>query len=315
MGREKLGSMYVEAFGLRRDPFMDTADPAFYYETIACAHGRRRLVECLVSGRGLAVVVGPIGAGKTTLCNAVAQDVLAQPNVRAGLILDPTFADEREFLGAAAASLAIDFDPALSLRDLKDVLKRALFDSVARDEQYVLFIDEAQLLPEPTLESLRSLLNYQIDDRKLLSVALAGQMELAGALARRPNLRDRVATWVELGPLADSEASALLDHRLRRAGFSGAASPFSPESATRIWNLSGGLPRRLTSIAREAMEVAAERGARAVTEPDVLAALKRLPPATPIDAGTPKRNASQESASQESRRTAKVRWPWSWFAR
>jgi type II secretory pathway predicted ATPase ExeA len=295
--------MLVEAFGLRRDPFMDTADPSFYYETIGCANARRRFGECLVAGRGLAVLVGPIGAGKTTLCNAVQHDVLSEPAVRAGLILDPTFSGEAEFYATIAASLEIEIDTRLGHRDVKEALKRSLFASVGASRQYVLFIDEAQLLPEELLESLRALLNYQIDDRKLLAVALAGQMELAAALGRHPSLSDRVATWLELGPLAESEAAALLDHRLRVAGFAASRSPFSAESASLAWRLSGGLPRRLTALAREAMEVAAERGARSVEPGDIGYAARRLPPTAVRTVATP------IAAQQPSRR-----WPWSWFA-
>jgi len=297
------GDVLVEAFGLRRDPFLDTADPAFYYETIACANGRRRLGECLVAGRGLAVVVGPVGAGKTTLCNAVVDDVLSNESVRAGLVLDPTFVDEREFLVAIGESLGRAIDSGSPLRELKEELKHVLFESVAHNLQYVLFVDEAQLLPEPLLETLRALLNYQIDDRKLLAVALFGQMELAGALNRRPNLRDRVATWLELGPLAESEAAALLDHRLRGAGFSGERSPFSREAAALAWRLSAGLPRRLTMLAREAMEVAVERGARDVCAADMFAAARRLPA------------TENGSTPAPLRQRERARWPWSWFAR
>ena len=282
---------------------MDTADPAFYYETIACANGRRRLAECLLSGRGLAAILGPVGVGKTTLCNAVQQDVLAVAACRAGLILDPTFADETEFVVAIAEALGVDLDVTSSARELKDQLKHALFASVAAGTQYVLFIDEAQLLAEALLETLRSMLNYQIDERKLLSVALSGQPELARTLARHPGLADRVALWLELGPLTESEAAALVDHRLRIAGYAGDRSPFAPEASALMSSISGGLPRRLTAIARAAMEVAAERGSRAVDARDVEAARKRIPPAA-----TPNANAFQEAASP------RARWPWSWFS-
>ena len=305
--------MYFAAFGIARDPFMDTADPAFYYETIACANGRRRLAECLVSGRGLAVVVGPIGAGKTTLCNAVQQDVLAVPQCRAGLILDPTFADEADFVRAIGASLGIAIgSPAGSTsgaaaHGAKDALKRALFDSLAAGLQYVVFVDEAQLLPETLLETLRSLLNYQVDERKLLAIALSGQPELAGHLGRHPGLVDRAALWLELEPLAESEAAALLDHRLRVAGFSGARSPFSPEAASAAWRLSRGIPRRLTAFARAAMEIAAERGARHISAADVDAAQRRLPPDRPLEV--------ERIAESPALATPARRWPWAWFAR
>ena len=310
--------MYYAAFGLPRDPFMDTADPSYYYETIACANGRRRLAECMISGRGLAAVIGPIGVGKTTLCNAVQQDVLAVPTCRAGLILDPTFDDEAAFVGAIGTSLGIDFptSPELSgVHALKDRLKRALFASLRDGTQYVLFIDEAQLLPEPQLETLRSLLNYQVDERKLLAVALSGQPELARHLARHAGLTDRIALWLELEPLVESEAAALLDHRLRVAGFSGARSPFTPEAASAAWRLARGLPRRLTSIARGAMEVASERGSREVSVADVEAARRRVPPdATPADTSTILDTA--EVGRDKSRPLpGQRRWPWMWFAR
>jgi type II secretory pathway predicted ATPase ExeA len=299
--------MFLEAFGLTRDPFMDTADPAFYYETIACANGRRRLAECLLTGRGLAVIVGPIGAGKTTLCNAVQEDVLGRPGVRAGLILDPSFADENEFLSQIASSLGIAAGASAGVRTTKEEIKRALFGSIADGVQYILFIDEAQSLPEALFESLRGLLNYQIDQRKLLSVALSGQMELAPALTRHPSLSDRIAVWIELGPLLQSEAAALLDHRLRRAGFSGSRSPLGPEAADLAWRLSGGLPRRLTVIAREAMEVAAERGGRTVDVADVEAARLRVPPAAPAE-------PAQRDVRSGKDAPVKARWPWNWFA-
>lgn len=313
--------MYYAAFGLPRDPFIDTADPSYYYETIACASGRRRLAECLISGRGLATVVGPIGVGKTTLCNAVQQDVLAVPSCRAGLILDPTFDSEADFIDAIGASLGIDVAGPSHRADAharKDQLKRALFASLRDGAQFVLFIDEAQLLPEPLLETLRSLLNYQVDERKLLAVALSGQPELALHLARHTGLTDRIALWLELEPLAQSEAAALLDHRLRVAGFTGARSPFSAESASTAWRLAHGLPRRLTAIARAAMEVAAERGSSEVTVADIEAARKRVPPDLP--SSSPASEGSADSGRAEARRLqgerrATIRWPWAWFAR
>jgi general secretion pathway protein A len=296
--------MFVEAFGLRCDPFMDTADPAFYYETLACANARRRLAQCLTSGRGLAVIVGPIGVGKTTLCSAVQQDVLGDPRVRAGLILDPSFSDEREFLQAAAAALEIDAAMGDGIRAVKEHIKRTLLASVARDVQYVLFIDEAQLLHDALFETLRALLNFQIDDRKLLALALSGQPELAGKLAHHPAFADRISMWLDMRPLEQGEASALLDHRLRCAGFAGERSPFEPEAATLAWRSSAGLPRRLTAIAREAMEVAAERRARSVDAGDVRAALLRLPPQA---VGTQEPGMARV-------RAVKRTWPWSWFA-
>jgi type II secretory pathway predicted ATPase ExeA len=275
--------MFLEAFGLRRDPFMDTADPAFYYDSFTAAHYRRRLVECLAGGRGLAVIVGAIGAGKTTLLNAAASDLLADDRNLVGLILDPTFADETELLTAIADSFGFDIDRGESLRQLKDSLKRALFEA-AKDKQPILLIDEAQTMPEGMLETLRSLLNFQLDDRKLLAIALSGQPELAGAIARRPNLSDRVALWLELGPLRESESVGLIEHRLRRAGYKGERSPFEDDALHELWLQSLGVPRRIVALARESMEIAAERVAPAVVRRHVEAARARVIPPKSLSA-------------------------------
>jgi type II secretory pathway predicted ATPase ExeA len=275
--------MFLEAFGLRRDPFLDTADPNFYYDSLTAAHDRRRLLECLSSGRGLAVVVGAIGAGKTTLLNAVASDLLASNRHLVGLILDPTFADEAELIAAIADCFGFDIDMA-SLRRMKDSLKHALFEA-ALDKQPILLIDEAQTMPEHMLEPLRSLLNFQLDDRKLLSIALSGQPELAGAIARRPNMSDRVALWLELGPLRESESTGLIEHRLRHAGYAGARSPFEEDALHQVWLHSKGVPRRIVALARESMEVAAERLQPAVVSRHVEAAGARITRSSTSDVG------------------------------
>jgi general secretion pathway protein A len=274
--------MLLDAFGLQRDPFADTADPAFYYETIANASNRRRLFECLAQGRGLAVVVGPVGAGKTSLFNAVTARLLEDPRYLVGLVLDPTFSDETQLLQAVIAAFGFaPHESDVQPRGLREHLKRHLFEAtVEQQRQAVLLVDEAQLLDEQLLESLRVLLNFQLDERKLLSIGLAGQAEIAAAILRRPNLSDRVATWLDIGPLTESEAAGLIDHRLRRAGFAGERSPFGEQAVAELWRRSSGLPRRLGALARESLEVTAERGAREVQIDDVRDAARRLPPVT-----------------------------------
>jgi type II secretory pathway predicted ATPase ExeA len=303
--------MLREAFGLRRDPFMDTADPAFYFETMATANGRRRLYECLAGGRGLAAVVGPVGAGKTSLCNAVTAQLLADPGFLVALILDPTFADESELLQAIASSFGFDAHAGASPRLAREHLKRDLFEATTsmRTRQGVLIIDEAQLLPEHLLETLRALLNFQLDERKLLSIGLSGQMELAGAIARRPNLSDRVALWLELRPLSEAEAAGLIDHRLRCAGYSAPQSPFESAAIHAVWRASGGLPRRIGSRARAAMEVAAERGSRTVTARDVEDAEARIAPDRALD---PSPDAPAIEVQQSG---AKAKNWWTWWRR
>lgn len=299
--------MFREAFGLRRDPFLDTADPAFYFETLSCAHAKRRLTECLAQGRGLAVVVGPIGAGKTTLLNAAQEPLLKDERFLVGAILDPAFDGESELLEAILGAFGFDVPVQSGVRTRKDSLKRALFVSAAEDDrQAVLFIDEAQVLGPALLESLRSLLNYQLDDRKLLSIVLAGQPELAETLRAQPNFSDRISLLLQLRPLAESEAAAMIDHRLRHAGYCRPDSPFGQEAAALLWRRAGGLPRRLTVLARESMEEAAQNGRSAVSVDDVAAAAANFIGAADVQ------TRESESAVDERRPAPGMPWWMFW---
>ena len=300
--------MFLEAFGLARDPFVDTADPAFYYDTLPGAHARRRLADALAHGRGLAVIVGPIGAGKTSLFNAVQHDLLADERSMVASILDPTFVDESEMLVAIADAFGFDIDRTSAPRALKDTIKQALFEASSQGVQPVLFIDEAQLLPAALLEPLRAMLNFQLDDRKLLCIALSGQMELASTIAASPNVSDRVSLWIELGPLSPPEAAGLLHHRLRCAGFSGAQSPFEDEALHELWENSRGLPRRLTTLARESMEIAAEYARMRVRASDVRDSLKRVAPALGV-------HTEQLQASTTANLDSAARPWWQWWRR
>jgi general secretion pathway protein A len=192
-------------------------------------------------------------------------------------ILDPVFDGEADLLEAVLGAFGFDVPAEPGVRNRKDALKRALFASATEDaRQAVLFIDEAQTLAPPLLECLRSLLNYQLDDRKLLSIALAGQPELIETLRAKPNFADRIALLLQLRPLAASEAAAMIDHRLRKAGYSRATPPFGDEAGAILWQRAAGLPRRLTVLARESMEEAAQSGRSVVSAADVEAAAANL---------------------------------------
>ena len=101
---------------------------------------------------------------------------------------------------------------------------------------------------------------------------LAGQPELNDTLRAKPNLSDRIALLLQLRPLTESEAAAMIDHRLRHAGYSRPESPFGSDAAALLWRHALGLPRRLTVLARESMEEAAQNGRSIVGAADVEAA-------------------------------------------
>ncbi len=266
-------SKYYRYFGLERDPFLDTADPYFYCELGVLRRAKERLASSIDSSRGLTVILGEPGTGKTSLSSALEQELLQDDRVVLGKILDPTFATEVEFLMAVGRVFGLSLPPRSSAA-LKNALKNFFFETaVLENRTLVLSIDEAQNLSDEGLEALRLLLNYHVPNKKLLNILLFGQSELERRINARHNLADRVDAFIRLEPLDDAMAGAILDFRLERAGKTPGQQVFTPEARALLVRGSAGLPRRLTMIAHLAMEEAADRASTVVREDHVSAAL------------------------------------------
>ncbi len=264
---------YHQFFGLERDPFLDTADPFFYCELGALRRARERLFESVDASRGLTIVLGEPGTGKTSLCSALEGELLQDDATLLGKILDPTFTGEVEFLIAIGRVFGLALPPR-SPAALKNALKNFFFETaVLEQRKLVLIIDEAQTLSDENLEALRLLLNYHVPQRKLLNILLFGQPELEPKILALGNLSDRVDGWIRLDSLDVSMAGAILDYRLARAGLSNGQLLFTSDARSMLIAAASGIPRRLTMLAHLALVEAAERGSSIVNEDHVRAAM------------------------------------------
>ena len=264
---------YHQFFDLERDPFLDTSDPFFYCELGALRRARERLFESVDASRGLTVIIGAPGTGKTSLCSALEQELLQDDATLLGKILDPTFSGEVEFLIAIGRVFGLAMPPR-SPAALKNALKNFFFETaVLEQRKLVLVIDEAQTLSDENLEALRLLLNYHVPQRKLLNILLFGQPELELKIAALGNLADRVDGWIRLDAMDVSMASAILDFRLARAGLASGRLIFTTDARAALIHGADGIPRRLTMLAHIAMVEAAERGSSIVNEDHIRAAM------------------------------------------
>src|SRR5579875_51252 len=223
---------YYRFFGLERDPFLDTADPYFYCELGALRKAKERLAASVDGSRGLTIVLGEPGTGKTSLCVALEQELLKDDRVLLGKILDPTFAGDVEFLIAVGRVFGLALPPRSSAA-LKNALKNFFFETAVLEQRtLVLIVDEAQNLSDENLEALRLLLNYHVPQRKLLNILLFGQSELQERIRVKGNLEDRVDSWIRLDRLDAPMASAVLDYRLQKAGLSPERQLFTADART-----------------------------------------------------------------------------------
>jgi len=202
-----------------------------------------------VEEKELALLVGDIGSGKTTLSRALIDRLgESRPVV---LLINPRLTPT-QLLRSIASGLGLV--PGRFRNDLLDQIHAKLFELYEGGREPVLIIDEAQLIPsKATFDEIRLLTNFQLDDQNLLSVLLIGQPELEtriDRLAYAP-LRQRIGMRYRLGPLSLEETIEYIEHRVRVGG--GARNPFSRAAMEEIYATSGGIPRLINTLATTAL--------------------------------------------------------------
>jgi len=243
--------MYKDYFGFREKPFSKTPDPRFLYLSRGHEEALARL-EFVVEEREIAVLSGDIGCGKTTLSRAL-MDRLGD-KYRFCYIVNPRLSPV-EFLRTTARLLEVEV-PASDKDGLLEQIYTAVYASCQRGVCPVIVIDEAQVIDSAEVfDEIRLLTNFQLDNQNLLAVLIMGQPELRSMLVapRFEPLRQRIALNYHLKPLSLDETMEYLDFRLEVAG--GTAGLFSPDAVQRIFELTGGVPRKINSMATNALLV------------------------------------------------------------
>lgn len=244
--------MYKTYFGFREKPFSKTPDPRFLFLSRGHEEALARL-EFVLEEREIAVLSGEIGCGKTTLSRAL-MDRLGE-NYRFCFIVNPRL-NAVEFLRTTARLLEVE-NPATAKDALLQQINTVVYESYQKGICPVIVVDEAQMITDAEVfDEIRLLTNFQLDDRNLLGVVIMGQPELRGMLSssRFEPLRQRIALHYHLQPLSLEETMEYLDFRLEVAG--GAPGLFTPDAVQKIFELTGGVPRRINSMATNALLVA-----------------------------------------------------------
>ncbi len=240
---------FLQHFLLLHEPFSLTPDPDFLYLSDRHVEALSAVELGVVERRGLTVLTGEVGTGKTSLAfwvldqwrNSAEIAYLSTGTFTFDDILRRTMS---EFGLITGGSVGADLD----------LLGRFLNRANDSGRTVVLMIDEAQNIPDPTFEQLRLLLNFETAKTKLIQIVLIGQQELSDRL-RQENLRhvaERVGVRTELAPLSPDESVKYLEHRLTVAG-APMADVFAPGAVDVIVKASAGIPRRLNVLSHNAM--------------------------------------------------------------
>ena len=274
---------YYKLFRLRKEPFSNTPDPEFFFRSIRHAECLQKLEIAVRLRRGLSIVRGEVGTGKTTLCRQLVRTLSEDESISVHMILDPGFDRTRDFAAAVNAMLS-GRQNALSCAttaEHKEMIKQHLFEAgVDQGRTTVLIIDEGQKLPAGCMEFLRELLNYETNQEKLLQIIIFAQNEIEELLLAHPNFADRAALYHHLQPLSRKETAQLIEYRLKAAG-SGGKSPAGPVftrwGISRIHRLSKGYPRKIVHLGHNILLLLLVRGKTRVTPGIVKDAAAGLP--------------------------------------
>lgn len=260
-GRE-VSDLYLEHFGLDTRPFSLTPDTAFYYDAPAHQEALNVLLVALRSGEGFLKITGEVGLGKTLLCRKLL-NALEDEAVTA-YIPNPHLSPASMRL-SLARELGLEPPEGLEQDQLLGMIQDRLLELARQGRPVIFCLDEAQQLPEATLEAVRLLTNLETEQRKLIQVVLFGQPELDERLSRPSvrQLRQRITFSYDLGPLDREGVRDYVRHRLRVAGYRGAPL-FTRRALNRLYRASEGTPRLVNVLAHKALMAAWGEGSEQV---------------------------------------------------
>jgi len=283
--------MYESFFGLREAPFTLTPNTHFFLKSETHRQGLEMLLVALKNKEGFIKISGEVGTGKTLLCRKLLNSL--DERYISAYIPNPHFSAETLYcvladeLGAnlkreQTNPLYSQIDGylnqdvttekhVLALKQINDCLLRFAKEG----KQVVLIIDEAQAMPEETIEALRLLTNLETESEKLLQVVLFGQPELDRILSQKHlrQLQQRITFQHQIQPLTRSDIERYISHRMLLAGYTGGRL-FDAKAVTLLTRASKGVPRLVNILCHKALMSAYGKGSTLVQSKHMKVAIR-----------------------------------------
>ena len=234
--------------------FSISPNPRFFYVTPSVHAAIAKTQYVIRAKQGLTTIIGDVGLGKTSLLRLLYNEYDDSPEHTTAFIVNPKQTSETAFLKAICTEFGVKTKR--SQRETEYELRAFLVEQYREDKSVVLFIDEAQQLKGPMFEQIRQILNFETDETKLISIVMAGQVELRYKLADRSKraLVSRIAVSSTLDALTLDETAGMIDFRCTVAGVE---NPFEPEAVEAVYHWSKGVPREAIKLCAMAVQYAA----------------------------------------------------------
>lgn len=266
--------MYTQHFGLAQYPFSLTPNTHYYLKLPCHQTAFNLFTTALQNDSGFAKITGEMGAGKTMLCHKMLNAMQVHKNRYVTAHIPHPIMTEQGFMRALAEELCFETKTDINYYDLLKLLTKGLLDIFQEDKSVIIFIDEAQSMPEATLEAIRLLTTIDSGHDSRLQVILFGQGEL-DKLLEQPiftGLKHNLSFSFKLPALDRESMKIYVEHRLMKAGYNG-SHMLSEGALDLLWKTSQGIPRMVNILAHKALLVAYGKADQVVTEEHVFSAI------------------------------------------
>ncbi len=263
--------MYLEHYGFDELPFTLTPNTSYFFALEPHKEALQVALTALQQGEGIIKISGEVGTGKTLLCRKIMAEIAEQGTV---LFFPNPYLSPAELRFELAQKLGVENAKVEDQLALSQDIHTRLLELNASGDKAILLIDEAQALPNETLEAIRLFGNLETETTKLLQIVLLAQPELDIRLSepKLRQLRQRITFSYSLRPLKRNEVAAYIDHRLEVSGYKGAPI-FSTGAITTLWRASRGVPRLINVLCHKALMLSYGKGLKLITNPQVRTAI------------------------------------------
>lgn len=267
------GLIYTKYYGLETLPFENVPDPAFFFNQGEYTRVFEHLAACLKAGRGLMVVAGPIGAGKTTLSQKI---MFSFPESSKLIWMSEPPENSNDFFLLLAQELGGEITPPLNRSLTLHAIRERLLELYKEKRRCLAIVDEVHKITDDVLEAIRLLNNLEHGAFKLIQLILLGQEEFLTRLAQPvlSSFRQRIAALEVISTMDPVGVRDYILHRLRVAG--GRPEIFTEGALDTIANITGGVPRVINSVCDRALRAGFSRGKERIDMDEVKEAVQDL---------------------------------------